>query len=990
MNISSLNFHDRFLYSFYTESISEYNLFKRRMLDGELEKLSPEECKNVLDFFSKIEVIHTAFEKKDFELIKMLIKNGLELENDNYLDYGNLNIEFINWLLENEVKISVEDEKTILKKCFRYFNDETWHKILIKLLKNSMCNPFILYPSESNTFIQIAKSNEDLEKKILDFFIECLNYNSEKKEYIVLNNLLYFLEKGIKKIDIEELTNSYALFNSLLQMNEDDLIKIKQHLPASKLGELEKTTGNLKSSLICFKLLNTKKIDEINDVFQAIPFGMHNFLRDFNFIIDNDLKLICKNHIQSMQDENVIWKIISYDSKILNILKKMDCDPNWTNKNNENILFTSLIGNLSDNYFDVQYNYSQINNEGLNALEYHCSKEFIDLKSINILMIAGLKLSDHFSHYALAKEICPSNSYYQVLITIYFNLADENKKKIFLYKLDNQLRNELVKMLDKYILKEDEVDYQFYIKKNKSLVIKDQTDYIPESALASRIIQILLSQHQNESKNSKIVSVENLFSRFTNHDDLIHTIQYLFENPTVMNIFFQTYMKVNEVNIKPMGSTKSTFAQVVHTLLERMKDFGHFPKAYSQLNSSAKKLIKAFKKEIPPFPIKTFEISQNSSLKLLNRTIVVYGENKQCDAFKFLKPKEDYFHFSQEYSVTKALRETSYNFESQFHEPVGIFALKEFPEAFKEYEENFFKGPYYVYHYKASPKVFKYPQDISQRKYDLSREKSLKDATKMNKLGIAPDLASLFHNEEQKRAYLLLIDLVISMGAFKAAGGAGRLDQAFSKVQYPNMRTSGLTDMRDARVYYLDDWEKVTKETAKLTKEKKTQYAFPLFGLSNILLVDMLIQVERYKKLNKLDWRDEKFLGEFAEELKKGFVLVASTYSGKSIEQWGSFAEFCGIDWILMARQISFWTDSSETGYPSYVANKKLPENLYQEGVKIKVDCDNAENFDSIKGFESFGKQDIGAYNGPLALTEFEKQVYSLIFAIILAEPLTS
>ena len=85
-------------------------------------------------------------------------------------------------------------------------------------------------------------------------------------------------------------------------------------------------------------------------------------------------------------------------------------------------------------------------------------------------------------------------------------------------------------------------------------------------------------------------------------------------------------------------------------------------------------------------------------------------------------------------------------------------------------------------------------------------------------------MASLFHNDKTKRKYVLLIDLVNEIRQTyhgnpvtgSIGGGAGRVDQAFAKIKFPNMRETGLADLRDANVlYYEQDLGKnITPELA--------------------------------------------------------------------------------------------------------------------------------------------------------------------------------
>jgi hypothetical protein len=158
--------------------------------------------------------------------------------------------------------------------------------------------------------------------------------------------------------------------------------------------------------------------------------------------------------------------------------------------------------------------------------------------------------------------------------------------------------------------------------------------------------------------------------------------------------------------------------------------------------------------------------------------------------------------------------------------------------------------------------------------------------------------------------------------------------------------------------------------------------------LANILLVDLLQLIAREQADGLLDWSNEDCLTRLSTQLMNGYSIVMASYSGEALEKCSHFALHCGINWRRMALQAAFWCDNSSHGYPSWVAQRKLPENLYEKEARINIDAASAANFDPIKGFQTDGEQDIGPYNGPLCLVEMERAFYTLFMAVILPEPL--
>ena len=158
-----------------------------------------------------------------------------------------------------------------------------------------------------------------------------------------------------------------------------------------------------------------------------------------------------------------------------------------------------------------------------------------------------------------------------------------------------------------------------------------------------------------------------------------------------------------------------------------------------------------------------------------------------------------------------------------------------------------------VFHYQASTEVFKYLQDLSEEEYVPGRYRSLNDASKMIRLGIYPDLAALFHNRQNSRLYILLVDLLVPIldgNDFRPRGGAGRLGEAFN-LDFPNERASGLTDLRDAWHIWKKNPQHLTTEFKDLPyhdyKDSK-KFFLQMHALSRVLLIDMLILIERYKR----------------------------------------------------------------------------------------------------------------------------------------------
>jgi hypothetical protein len=92
----------------------------------------------------------------------------------------------------------------------------------------------------------------------------------------------------------------------------------------------------------------------------------------------------------------------------------------------------------------------------------------------------------------------------------------------------------------------------------------------------------------------------------------------------------------------------------------------------------------------------------------------------------------------------------------------------------------------------------------------------------------------------------------------------------------------------------------------------------------------------------------------------------------------------CGIDWKLLAKQVSFWIENNEEGYLSWLKKGKLPPDLYPAHMEVSVNAENAENYHPDIGFSQDGVHpDIGCYNGPLGMVEWEKAIHLLVLLML-------
>jgi hypothetical protein len=969
--------------------------------------------------------------------------------------------ELFEWLLQQGAQFEHPSHKSMLKYVISLItlpmNYESWEwvNILPDTMKLSTLDEFCaLSYDEINLMLDLAKSRpaiaailkqralEITEQKpqgVLKIAETMLVDHGRKK---LMKDFLYLINNGlIKDPYIEQIvTNAGILFWNI---DDKDFFRglIACWRPSGDLLALAELCNDFRLGIFCHAILRTAKLKDASRLYSQLEYFPKAMVS-----LDKEVKKRLVEHVEALQKKEgtTIWHAMAkqaFVSKDLLQMTDIGFDPNWTESTyNRNFLFTKKAWCIEcDEYKRMQFNLHHVDSNGDNALDHHCRHSFKAGDCILTLSKAGLKLSDHFPNIEECRKAFPKNSYLQAILAagllnpqkhilkdLFQGIPDKETSTFFavitkdpglrkILKRKDEVQGQLnakrekgqwrgkfhlsdLKKMEELINDKSEREYSVMVLASfwKECIPSEELNLIPESPSASLVIGAIKKQHQNLVPGIEPIPVHELFNTgLLSHDDMVFFNRYIFEHPELMNQLVQKYMKVQEIAIQAGGGSISKHAEFVAHLISGLGDVLHLRKSFDLPQEN---LIQAFNQIVLPAVKETLNIAEDARVRWLGRTAVVCGK-EGCEAFKFLKKGEKYDYFAQEHSVSMAFNQLAGQFKSQFIKPIGVYAVKQLPPALADYKRQLAEDqPAIVYHYKALPETFEYLQDLSPEKYAAARSCSLHDAAKMIHMGIYPDLAAMFHNDQQDRRYILLVDLMVCLthqsqySLFMPAGGAGRLEQPFAKTLFPNMRASGLTDLRDASL--LNGWKNSLSYRVRNMRDlgdinkNTTRYFYQMHALSNVLLVDMLIQSQRYINYGCLQWQNDALMQQFANELAEGFAHVTASYSEQPYEKSLHFALQCGINWIRASRQIAFWLDNGPNGYPAWVVQGKLPGGLYEDGVVVTVDVSKAKNFDRARGFSSNGHQDIGAYNGPLALTEFEKAMYLLFNAVALAEPL--
>lgn len=1001
----------------------DYKRIRSRILRGELSSLTSEDRTLLIAFIVRNGILHKAVQKGDEDVVMTLVNEGCDL---NALDENGIPVlayaktfPLIQYLLKKGAVFGPSYPHSFLGYVLDLITVDDlkdWSGLVSEIILTLSIDD--IYQLNQNHLLKITfylnhqTSLKDmmltiLKRTILERPEECVKLAQFLINYKLIRS---YFEEGFY-ILIKEGIIDDAVIEQVITLPEIVYIYFFDEKPYNILLQLWTPTlnlqilsENLRYAAFLRSLLNTNNL-----TWAALLLSRLEKCTNLEYISSETKKQISQ-HLETLQIKEgiTIWQklaeLSSFSLQMLFALKFLGINPLCKDPDNQNFLFTDKVFVLKNitNVKSLGFEIDIVNKRGHNALEHHC--RFADkpqsASCIKTLCSLGLRLSDHFPNVELCRSVFPNNFTLQAFL----GACLYDSRRTVCLELHRQLPLSITEEFDDALSKNPAL-HKVYSKiygRNPNPTVSalwcgniptEAFELIPESGKASLVISAIIKQNKGTSKR---LTPQDLMSGMSQRS-MIYFHRYLFDNPDIMSMLVSDYMKVKEVYIMPGGATISTHAKIIEEMIVKLPKLKHVPKEKGELNDWQQKLSKAFNARIPPKPVETLPVPNNGKPRLQGRTVIYDGE--ECEGFKFLKQGEKYKYFAQELSVTEAMRNTHAVFKSTFMQSVGIYALKTLPADFEIFKEKLSNSqPYIVYHYKAPPGKFKYLQDLSVEEYTDARKICLHDTAILIKSGIYPDLAPIFHNESQNRKYVIFVDLLVRLmlrfkgyTSFNPGGGAGRLDQ-IDKIKYPNMTQTGLTDNRDARrLLNLSEGHYEIKDMNSFAEKNVTKGVcyYQMEALARALLVDMLILQHRYFSEKKLHWQDNDSLIKFSNDIVDGIAFLIAPYSEKPHDQSVSFIKGCGIDWLLAARQIAFWLDTSERGYPQWLAKGKVPEDIYDNKTVVIVDVNNALNFDPVHGCRTEGHQDIGLYNGPLALTEWEKALHIiLINTIALAEPI--
>lgn len=626
----------------------------------------------------------------------------------------------------------------------------------------------------------------------------------------------------------------------------------------------------------------------------------------------------------------------------------------------------------------------------------HSFRDYVDFPKENtVAMIRGLLgdktpyYEEYYEVYLYFLPILSTLENHEIAEINLFDSSIEGQIKYFLtkanesiscYVYDSDVSN--IEIIDKIKAKIEKKNQQNSILakiciKYLYFIDREAIVHVPESSDLSFFASLLNSPRA--CKKSLVDYFLHEFLKTQNKINFAPLIQLFFTHPEIGKNFAKHALKVHSVFIGTCGWSRYNFSDVLAVLATKNKN--------KPLSPFGKKIRAAYNKKPKTIDvleeIEALKIYSKEHHTIRGRSIEVRSslEGSIYDVYKFIACDETKENFIREFYMTRCFKNEK-EYLSTLHEPIKIFYLKKLPDWIANIPIIFKKKSTLVYHYKASEgySTYLHNPNISNPDRNKARFHFCRDYGLEIREGYYAVPADLFHNENDKRIYHILVDHTklanqVQFGTRKQ--GAGRLDKWYDAVNYPNAGLFGRRDVGDGILR-----EKIVNDFFfKNPPEIGTENYLEMDALAKVILVDALLTLRRYKDQNKLNWQDNDFVNEFAETLRECQTWLLMGYLNQSYEKCHAFTNSGAVDYVLAAKQLIFWTQTDSEGYPKYIQNGIIPKEIYPNIPIVEAFMAKfALNFTPENGFGKDKMSDIGAFNGPLACTEFEKSVFWTTF----------
>ena len=456
--------------------------------------------------------------------------------------------------------------------------------------------------------------------------------------------------------------------------------------------------------------------------------------------------------------------------------------------------------------------------------------------------------------------------------------------------------------------------------------------------------------------------------------DSYSTVRNLFEEPSEFAATITKAVHTIQLSVEQHGSHFHTAVQVVKTLLPSSE-----LKHSDEISEFGRNLRTCLLQSSHPSSIEQLE-----SLEEHFEDYIRFGRSfkrKKEQRYEVCKIATQQCYYIAEFAVLRQLKES----RSQLPKPLGYYKVRTLSdpvyESLKKGGYTLFGNNNHVYRYECDSNYLRYLNgaDVSDEEFRSGHRAFIYDTCAIiGETQLIPVVADLFHNQEQKRRYLVLHDLLLfqedDFGSNRY--GLGRIDDILKAVAYPNARVSGWADFGD-----LTPLENIQKDPGSWANDLKYQKVTwePLAnGIAEMILTDMLLQVTRLRAQGRLNYRDEDIVKLTADFTQEACALALEGYTKRSAEQCSLFTQQCGINWTDLARECLYWAQDDEKGYIGDLKRGQVPDCI--KPTDVEFFCEGAtasQNFHFQKGFSKDGEApDLGAYNASSGWSRLELALY--------------
>ncbi len=486
--------------------------------------------------------------------------------------------------------------------------------------------------------------------------------------------------------------------------------------------------------------------------------------------------------------------------------------------------------------------------------------------------------------------------------------------------------------------------------------------------------------------------------KFSNHPELnvLPLIRFFFYRPEIGALFAQNVFTLSSIDVGTGGWCRYNYAHLIEYMFPQKKEMKKYKITHNAGDPEfTKKIQIAYTQTFSAIPtIESILELNKESEKIHTRYGRVITLNKpgkkRITGYKFQRVDEAKEAFIREFFMTQCFAEHP-DYRSTLPKPIGVFILKKTPDWILENTIKIIAEGALVYQFETISDYYEYlgTSTLSLEKTEQGRNRFAYDSGLEIREQYFADPAPLFHNSDRKYQILTNLTLLAEASRLKMPKpGAGRIDKVFKSVEFPNGGALGRRDIGDGMLkeMLLKD---PSLETSYFTKDSSficipPEYYFEMNALAKVILVDTILLLKRYKEMNLIDWKNHERVWEFASYLKECQVNLLQGYLKKDRKICADFIESGAIDWMSAARQLLFWSQTDEEGYPGYLKEGILPDGLYPpETITSAIFAKHSKNFDPEKGFITDGEADLGAFNGPLACPEFELSIYWTTFTAV-------